>query len=261
MEGLYNAMGNNPISNVDVLGDITHYYNSEGTLLRSLDDGNKNVTISIIKDSELKAFEAKSAGLDYTQKSLKDSRYAISDKLKAQLLSGFGVKYDMKEIADYYDKHSKDFYKGDFYKPTDGKGKLVSEHMAGMKLVDGFLRIMDNKGKDDYKFNCPVNSMSTENGDADIHTHTSEGRRMTEGGRGLSVDYGKAAFGSFEPLTLEGDLSRRSWEGKNGSSYKYKMGIFDVVVSPTHVYLYRTGQVVVAIDRKGVPSKNPGEIK
>ena len=257
MEGLYNSMGNNPISNIDILGDITHYYNTNGDLLRSLDDGKKEATISVIKDDELEKFNSTLDGLDRTQKSLKDSKYAFSDVVKAQLLENYGVKYDTKEFANYFDKHSKDYYEGDNYKSTDGK--IVNEHMAGLKLQNGYLRVMDKKGKEDYKYNTPETSYTSEIGDADIHTHTLEGRRFTKGGVPFYVNHGADPFGTYNPNGGKGDLNRRNYE--RGPEYSYKKGIFDVVVTPTHVYLYRSGQVTIAVERNGVPSKNPGEIK
>lgn len=45
LEGLYNSMANNPVSNIDLLGDITHYYSTDGNLIRSLDDGKKYATV------------------------------------------------------------------------------------------------------------------------------------------------------------------------------------------------------------------------
>jgi RHS repeat-associated protein len=254
MEGLYNSMGNNPISNIDILGDITHYYNTSGDLLRSLEDGNKYATVNVIADEELDRFSKISSGLDKAQVLLKASQYAFSDVVKAILLNEFfGVKYDAKEFENYYDKHSKDYYEGDVFKPTDGKGKLVNEHMAGLKLENGYLRIMDKKPA--QKGNNPVISGTDENGDADVHTHTSEGRSFSISGRPTHVGYGKDAIG----LATDNDLSRRAWETPNKEAYR--KGVFDVIVSPTHIYLYRNGQVVISVNRQNAPSKNSGEIK
>lgn len=59
---------------------------------------------------------------------------------------------------------------------------------------------------------------------------------------------------------MSGDLHRRSWEAPGTESYR--KGKFDVVVTPTHVYLYKDGLVTISYERKtGIPSKSPGEIK
>lgn len=255
MEGLYASMGNNPISNIDILGDVTHYYNTRGELIRSIDDGNKSATINVIPDGDLYSFILILLTMDKAQEALKDTKYAFSNEVKSKILNDhFGVKYDDKEIEKYYDKHSKDYNENDYYKPIDGKGKLVNEHMAGMELKNGYLRVMDKKGKDDYKYNSPINSSTSEIGNADIHSHSSEGRSLTMGGESGHIKTGKGAFYTKQGK-LGTDLSRTQYLADNGK------GIFNVVVSPTHIYLYKAGEIIISVDRNGVPSKNPGEIK
>ena len=256
MEGLYNSMNNNPISNIDILGDITHYYNTDGTLLRSQDDNNGYATITVISDENLSLFATVSAlidGLNAASKKI-SGKDLFSSNTTANILSTAGISYDTKEYADYYDRHSKDYYTGNAYVPTDGKGKLVNENMAGLKLKGGYLRVMDKLPP--QAGNNPETSGTNEIGDRDIHTHTLEGRRFTLHGQAAHVDEGKAAFGGVDG----NDLSRGRLSETVGQE-KYRSGQFNVVVTPTHVYLYRDGQVVISVDRKGIPSKNPGEIK
>ena len=253
MEGLYNAMSNNPISNIDILGDITYYYDVEGNLLHSQDDENDYATVTVISGKNLKTFQK---FLGVIMQWQKESNGGITNKMAAGVLRTLGVSYDTKEFEDYYDKYSKDYYEGDVFKPTDGKGKLVNERMAGLKLKNGYLRLMDKMPHPSS--DNPTESDTDEIRDRDIHTHTSEGRRFTIGKRPVYVKYGKAAFGDAAEVD-GGDIRRGSYE--DPGQEKYRSGMFNVVVTPTHVYLYRHGQVTIAIDRKKVPSKNPGEIK
>jgi RHS repeat-associated protein len=230
MEGLYNAMGNNPISNIDILGDITFYYNSEGTLLRSQDDGKEYATITVVADENLNKFYQAEGIIDIINAVSKflTGENLISDKVVAGLLSTTGISYDTKEFAQFYDRHSKDFYKGEAFEPIDGKGPLVNEYAAGLTLEKGFLKVMDKAPP--QPGNNPFISDTDEigaGGGKDIHTHTSEGRRFEEkSGKTGTVETGKAGLGW--------DKNRRSWDSRE----LHKKGILDVVVTPTHVYLY-----------------------
>ena len=125
--------------------------------------------------------------------------------------------------------------------------------MAGLEFKSGYMRVMDRKSP--QVGNNPTISGTNEYGDADIHTHTSEGRRFKIGGRGTSVGAGRAAFGDFNG----GDLQRGNHESPGNE--RYRSGIFNVVVTPTHVYLYRHGGVVISVSRNSNASRNPNNIK
>jgi hypothetical protein len=251
MEGLYNGMANNPISNIDFWGDITYYYDTEGKLIRSQNDGRKNATITVITEDNMRLFNLAATIIDLVNSfsNITSSEPIFSDEMAAGVLSATGVSYDTKEYEKYYDKHSKDYHTEGIFTPIDGKGKLVNEHMAGLELKSGYMRVMDRAK--DSPGNNPTISDTYESGNGDIHTHPTAGRRFMVQGHstpGTALE-GKAGLGW--------DINRRIYESKE----KYRKGILDVVVSPTHIYLYGNGQVLIAIDRKNVPSKIPGEIK
>lgn len=191
--------------------------------------------------------------LDQNQRARKGTKDELSDEAIAGTLSLVGINYDTKEYFDYYERHSDDYYEGDDFVPTDGKVKLINEHMAGLEYKSGYMRVMDRKPP--QVGNNPFISGTNEYGDADIHTHTSEGRRFRSGGRNGSVGTGKAALGNFQ----NGDLQRGSHEIPGDE--RYRSGIFNVVVSPTHVHLYRHGAVVISVSRNSNVSRNPSEIR
>lgn len=249
MVSLYSAMNNNPISNNDPLGDTSIYYNSQGMHLFTFVDNLENSIVVIPEDNE-KAFYA-----DFYNNFVNTSDNASidADALNTNLRS-HGVSYSTSEYFDYYDKNSKDNYNGkdydngrmDIFVPNDGKGKLKNEHAASLELKNGYQRIdqsSDNAGSPRMSF--------PKKGDLGIHTHTNEGR----GWLGLGPDR------SYSPATVPVGRDALGEDIKKTSGTNARQGNFRVVVSPTHVYLYANGQVMIAVDRKLTPSKNPGEIK
>lgn len=249
MVSLYSAMNNNPISNNDPLGDTSIYYNSQGQHLFTFIDNLENSIVVIPQDNE-KAFYA-----DFNKNFVNtpDDANIDADALNTNLRS-YGVSYSTSEYFAYYDKNSKDIYNGkdfdngtmDIFKPIDGKGKLKNEHAASLDTKNGYTRII--QGSDDA--GNPTNA-SPKVGGLGIHTHTNEGRRMDV----LQAD------GSYRSATVQSGRAGLGEDITKTSGTNARQGNFRVVVSPTHVYLYANGQVMIAVDRKLNPSKNPGEIK
>jgi len=244
-------MDNNPISNNDILGDTTYFYDGNGNLLLRKNDKNDYATITVITEKNRERFNKFSAALSDWQA---QSNGGISDDQVTSALRVLRVSYDTKEYFDFYDRHADDVYKGkddvtgtkDVYIPNDGKGEFHNEWAARTELKNGFVSIIQGSEERGNPFNSSPKF---------IHSHpaSSEGRNFLElqsdgiSYRGASSGTGKAPLG-YDKTTVKTITNPSE-------------GIFAIVVSSTHVYLYTQGQVVVAVDRKSTPSKNPGEIK
>jgi hypothetical protein len=244
---LYSSMNNNPISNNDPLGDTSLYYNSQGQYMFTFIDHLENAIVVIPEDNE-KSFT------EYFYKNFVNADGNVdADALNTNLRS-YGVGYSTSEYFDYYDKNSKDIYKGkdfnngrmDIFILNDGKGKLKNEHAASLEMKNGFKRIYessDNSGN-------PRNA-TPKKGDLGIHTHTNEGRSWL----GLQPDR------SYSSATVESGRAGLGEDIPKASGTNTRQGDFRVVVSPKHIYLYTNGPIMIAVDRKLNPSKNPEEIK
>jgi RHS repeat-associated protein len=226
-EGLYTAMGNNPIKFNDLLGDTTIFYNTSGAELLKETDGNKYATLTVIPDNNLGAFQL-----------------GIEDNLPVATLRKNGISYDTKEYFDYFDSHAKDFNTNPNIYEVDGKGKLVNENMAVLDPISGSMKIRagsNNSGSPVSSTTLPSNT-----GPYDIHTHTTEGRKIAtkwSDGR-VTVDKtesGRAALGDVR----RGDLSRTNENSKGSSEGKFR-----VVVSKNTIYLYKNGQIVIQYKKK-----------
>jgi len=76
------------------------------------------------------------------------------------------------------------------------------------------MRVMD--GRSDGTSKMPTISSTADVGDADIHTHTVEGRSFTLSGRSGRVGKGKEAFGGV----YGNDLSRDSYQTPGKEKYR-----------------------------------------
>lgn len=131
---------------------------------------------------------------------------------------------------------------GNIWTPEDGKGMLKNEHGASLERKNGYKRIVPGS---DRSGNPKAVDPS------EIHTHINEGRKWIS----PTPD---GVYGHFGVATGKDALGE---DIRNMSGTNARQGDFRVVVSPTHVYLYANGEVMIAVDRKLTPSKNPGDIK
>ncbi len=92
---LYSAMGNNPISLNDLLGDTTRYYNNDGNLLyTTYAKGYNHATI--VGDKQLKGFNKIVGGLG----KLSINQQAAFDKIAGMLY--VGTTYDIGAMSSFY---------------------------------------------------------------------------------------------------------------------------------------------------------------
>ena len=84
----YAVNRNNLILYSDINGDVANFYNSQGKLIGSMDDGNKYITPTIVNDRNITS----------AAKMIADKTHNVADVQK------LGLTYDVKAIGAFYNK-------------------------------------------------------------------------------------------------------------------------------------------------------------
>lgn len=180
---LYSAMGNNPISLNDLLGDTTRYYNNDGALLyTTYAKGYNNATI--VGDKQLEGFNNIVGGLG--KLSLKQQ--AAFDVVAGML--NIGTTYDIGAMSNFYaneaDKNNATSMNGTPISSMENlkfNGKSIdpksikAETSADLVMKDGKVTVGNLRYPNtELTSTSPPDNMGTQAGYTGAHIHTHPNR-------------------------------------------------------------------------------------
>ena len=198
----YHYVLNNPIKNIDINGDSTIYFGSDGNVLHVSDDGLENA-VTFIGDDQVDEF--------------KEQLFSDTMNDESSDLRGFGTSYMTGGLVDFFEENNSDTKNkttgeenhnsetnehGTYLYESNGEVRVGSQNITGSRMSIGW----DNPTEGD-----PVGK---------VHTHPNEGEdTRTEGGR-----YGTHA------------VKPSGWDMETGGN---KKGYYNVVVGSKNIYFYQ----------------------
>ncbi|MDR2272051.1 MAG: DUF6443 domain-containing protein [Sphingobacterium sp.] len=244
----YASMRNNPVTNIDPLGDVTKYFNENGSMIWQTNEKEGNYA-NIVSSENAGAF-GKAIG-SYFEQVANGSTMSQEDLSKS--LSSLGTSYDLNSFENFYNENASKFPAksidgeslegaSNFYVDDKPTRKLFAEAGANIVMKDGNATAGEKVGSSAkyngvFKDDIPKEDNST---GRVIHLH-----------QGAKVQYYKDGFNNTARPNA-GDGGGPSHKGDYRTYDKYNPSkVRDVMVNKTDIYLFNNNdKQTIKIPRK-----------